>query len=211
MAWNQTERSALVETFRVTDPGAPTLCAGWDARHLLAHLVQREHSPGASIGDLVLRRNPGQERFLGRVADSASTPAGYEALIARFSDGPPRWSPMSWAGDSVNLVEYVVHHEDVRRGNGSAEPRPMPAEETQALFDRLGVLGRLTYRQSPVGITLTVPGGASSVVRKGTGVTLAGQPVELALYVTGRREAADVEVAGATALVSSFETWVSRS
>jgi uncharacterized protein (TIGR03085 family) len=211
MGWAETERSSMVSTLRAADPDAPTLCAGWDTRHLLAHLVQREHSPAASVGDRVVRRKPGQERFLGRLAAAAEDAAGYAALVARFEAGPPRWSPMSWAGDSINLVEYVVHHEDVRRGNGPVEPRVLPAEQEQALVDRLGTLSRLTYRKSPVGVTLTVPGGASSVAKAGTGVTLAGQPVELALFVTGRRAAADVEVAGPAALVTSFETWLSKN
>src|SRR5690606_3490565 len=45
MPWMEDERAALVATARDTDPDAPTLCEGWTARHLLAHLVEREHQP----------------------------------------------------------------------------------------------------------------------------------------------------------------------
>ncbi|HEY4794287.1 MAG TPA: maleylpyruvate isomerase N-terminal domain-containing protein, partial [Mycobacterium sp.] len=49
----QRERSALVSTFRLVGPDAPTLCAGWKTRDLAAHLVVRERrldaTPGISL------------------------------------------------------------------------------------------------------------------------------------------------------------------
>jgi uncharacterized protein (TIGR03085 family) len=208
MAWHETERQALAETFRATDPDAPTLCEGWDARHLLGHLVQREHSPASSLGDLVTRRQPGEEKFLGRLVDGARSPAGYEALIQRFEAGPPRWSPLSWAGESISLVEYVVHHEDLRRGSGARQPRTIPQGQADALWNRLRLLVRLGLRRSPVGVTLAVPDGPRQVVRTGMGsVVLTGEPVELALYVSGRRSAANVQVTGTPEDVASFSSW----
>jgi hypothetical protein len=44
------------------------------------------------------------------------TQGGYEALVTKFQKGAPRWSPMSWADESLNFIEYVIHIEDVRRG-----------------------------------------------------------------------------------------------
>jgi uncharacterized protein (TIGR03085 family) len=209
MGWVENERRSLVETFRVADPEAPTLCVGWDVRHLLGHLVQREHSPAASVGDLVVRRPPGEERYLGRLVAGAGTPDGYQSLVDRFLAGPPRWSPMSWAGESVNLVEYVIHHEDVRRGGGPVPPRVLPDEQQRAVWARLGVFARLSFRKSPVGVRLSVPGGSSLVVRKPPGgVVLTGSPVELALYVSGRQQAADVEVSGPADDVSRFGSWL---
>jgi uncharacterized protein (TIGR03085 family) len=198
-----------VQTLRTTNPQAPTLCVGWDVRHLLAHLVQREHSPAASIGDLVVRREPGREKFLGRLADRARTSDGFAALTDRFLAGPPRWSPMSWAGESINLVEYVVHHEDIRRGGGPVEPRALAPEQSRALWARLGLFARLAFRTSPVGVALALPGGTTSAANKGEPrVTVTGEPVELALYVTGRRDAAQIEVTGSVADVARYESWL---
>src|SRR5690606_2854754 len=53
MPFMEDERAALVATARDTDPDAPTLCEGWTARHLLAHLVEREHQPWLVAVDLV--------------------------------------------------------------------------------------------------------------------------------------------------------------
>lgn len=211
MAWVETERQALVQTLRASDPDAPTLCTGWDVRHVLAHLVQREHSPASSLGDLVARREPGQEKFLGQIVDSAQSTLGYEALVKKFQAGPPRWSPLKWAAESISLLEYVIHHEDVRRGTGGAQPRDLPAEETDAIWAKLPTMVRLSYRSCPVGVTLTRPSGQSQVVKTGRGsVVLTGEPVELALYVTGRRSAAQVQVSGTPTDVEAFEGWATK-
>ena len=93
------------ETFRTTDPDAPTLCEGWNVRRLLAHLTQREHSLIARIVDSVARKSPGQEPGLNKLTSQAETPRGYDALIDRFTQGAPHWSPMSWAADRLNFVE----------------------------------------------------------------------------------------------------------
>ena len=212
MPFVETERQSLVDTLRNTAPDAPTLCQGWDVRRLLGHLVQREHDVVGSAADAVQRAQPGQEKHLGRLADSAGTADGYEALIGRFAAGPPRWSPMSWAGENLNLVEYVIHHEDVRRGAGPVEPRDLSIGETAAVWKRVPLFARLTYRSCPVGVLLERRGGPSTVVKKGDPtVTLTGEPVELALYVTGRRGAAQVQLSGSPEAVEQFEAWAARS
>lgn len=213
MAWMGTERAAFVETLRATDPEDPTLCDGWSARYLLAHLVQREHRLLHSAVDMVMTKTSGQERFMGRLADSARSPEGYAALVDRFAGGPPGWSPMRWAGDAANLVEYVVHHEDVRRaGTEPAEPRTLPAEELTAIWKRLTLMAKLGYRRSPVGVVLATPAGRHQIARKGDGegdVVITGEPVELALHALGRREAAQVEFTGPPEALRQFESWAS--
>lgn len=212
MTWSSTERQALAETFRTTDPDAPTLDEGWTVRHLLAHLVQRDQDLVGNTKDHLSRRPPGEEEGLGRLVDTARTPEGYEKLRQRFLTGPPRWSPLSWAGDRLNLLEYVVHHEDVRRGDlGAVAPRTLPDGQLLALWRQLPTIARLTYRRAPVGVTLEWPNHQVYVVKRAEpGVVLRGQPVELALYATGRRGAAEVGVFGDDAAVKQFEDWVSR-
>ena len=167
------------------------------------------------VRDIVSRAEPGREKNLSTLTDGARTPEGYQALVGRFSEGPPRWSPMSWAGENINLLEYVIHHEDVRRaGSTPAAPRPLPDAEGQSIWTKLGLVARLTFRASPVGVILAQPGGPSSVVKKGVvkkgepSVTLTGAPVELALYVSGRRTSAAVEVTGPPDAVLTFTSWL---
>lgn len=213
MRWIDAEKPALVESLRHADPEAPTLCEGWTTRHLLAHLVQREQDQLANLGDMVVRRPPGQERFLGRLVDCARTPEGYDALVNRFAEGPRRWSAMSWAAETLNLTEYVIHHEDLRRGSEpQAEPRVLPEKEQRSIWKRLLSITRFVYRRAPVGVALATLGGDVRQVRKGMPtVVLTGEPVELLLYVSGRREAAQVEVTGSSDAVAEFERWAATT
>ena len=209
MGWARTEKKALVDTLRRTDPDAPTLCEGWDAKRLLAHLVQREQDPVGGLGDVVGRAAPGQEKHLGRLAEPAATPEGWAGLIDRFVAGPPRWSPMSWASEQVNALEYVIHHEDVRRGDSTVVPRAVPAAQADTVFRQLPLMARLKLRRSPVGVTLARAAGASAVVRTGApAVTVSGEPVELALWVSGRRQAAQVQLSGPPEAVEQLEDWL---
>ena len=210
MGWARTEKEALVDTFRRADPDAPTLCTGWDARRLLAHLVQREQDPAGGLADAVGRAEPGQEKHLGRLAGAATTPEGWSSLIDRFVAGPPRWSPMSWASEQVNLLEYAVHHEDLRRGAGLAL-RNLPAAQADGIFRQVPLMARLRLRRSPVGVTLARPSGQTAVVRSGSpAVTVTGEPLELALWVGGRRQAADVQLGGPPEALAQLQSWLDQ-
>lgn len=213
MPWVEKERAALVATLRGADADAPTLCEGWDVRRLLAHLVLREQQFLASVSDGLSRPKPGQEKNLTRLTDQAQSTEGFHALIDRFSAGAPGWSPMSWAGERINLVEYVIHHEDIRRaGPTPAEPRSLPESELASIFGRISLMARVAFVRSPVGVGLARPGKPAQLVKKGpTPVEISGDPVDLALYIGGRRSAAQVEVAGPPEAVASFQAWVARS
>jgi len=208
MSWVAEEQDALVQTLRSANPDASTLCDGWDVRRLVAHLVQREQDAVAALKDSVARKPPGQEPGLTKLAERARSPYGYARLIDRFAAGAPAWSPFSWAADKINFVEYVIHHEDVRRGGPDPlEPRTLPAAEQDAVWQQLGMFARLGLRKSPVGVRLATPDGKTRVVKAGDGVTLTGEPVELALWVSGRRAPARVAVTGSPDAVDSFQSW----
>jgi uncharacterized protein (TIGR03085 family) len=208
MPWVQVARRSLADTFATTDPEQPTLCKGWTVRHLLAHLVQREHQPLDRLADQLSHPQPGQEKRLGKLVDSARTPEGYAALLARFARGPSRLSPFAWTDEAVNFLEYVIHHEDVRRGGSPLGARTLPGKEQDAIWARLRPLSRLGLLRAPVGVTFALPSGQRQQVHRGEdGVVLTGDPVELLLYASGRREAADVELTGAPEPLERFRTW----
>lgn len=213
MPWALKERTALITTLRAANPDGPTLCEGWNVRRLLAQLVQREQDLVGTVGDQLTRDKPGREHNLTKLTDAARTPDGYAALVDRFGQGAPAWSPLSWATEQINLLEYVVHHEDIRRaGIAPSEPRVLPDSQQQSVWGPLSVLGRLVYLRCPVGVTLAQPGGKTKVVKKAEpAVTLTGEPVELALYANGRRGVARVEVTGPPEAVERFTDWVAGS
>ena len=175
MTWVEAERPSFAGDFRAADPDAPTLCAGWSARHLCAHLVQREHSMLRNIWDQVTTRTPGEERFMRRLVDDAGTPDGYAALVDRFEAGPSRHSLMGRFDEALNLVEYVVHHEDLRRGSGPVPPRDLPAAELDEIWRRARLILKRAYRKAPVGVELAPDGGAVIPVHERAGSSHPGR------------------------------------
>ncbi|UZN01590.1 TIGR03085 family metal-binding protein [Cellulomonas sp. S1-8] len=195
MTWHETERGWLADALRAADPQDPTLCDGWQARHLAAHLVLREH-PGVASGAV----RGGLGAATERLAATATDPAGYAALVDRFAAPPPRWSPLTWAGDAVNLTEYFVHTEDVRRGTGARTPRDLPDALAEALWSQLVRMAALRLRRLGPGVVLVRDDDvrcAAHSPRTGHGtVVLRGGVGELVLAVSGRLQAADVRVDG---------------
>jgi uncharacterized protein (TIGR03085 family) len=203
------EREALCDTFLSTGPDAPTLCSPWTTAGLAAHLVIRDRRPDLSPGVWV--------PALGSRLEEAQ--AGYAAqpwpeLVDLVRSGPPVWSPVRFApvDDAVNLVELVIHHEDVLRGDGATGPRRVTSQrESRAVWSSLNRLGRLLFRRSPVGVVLRTPDGDSVHARAATElgtVVLEGAPVELLLAAYGRRRVADVEVTGGDDAVAAL--WGAR-
>lgn len=194
MRYHDRERAALVETAAAADPDAPTLCEGWTVRHLVAHLVQRDQQPARFAVDQVERRTPGHERYLPEMVADASTTQGFRALLARLAAGPPAWSPVRWWGDAGNLIEYVVHHEDIRRGGPAPlPPRDLPLDLEHEVWRQIRRSAPLALRSRREGVILAPPGRTPVQVRRGsTPSTVQGGPVELALWLAGRRQAARV-------------------
>jgi uncharacterized protein (TIGR03085 family) len=155
---------------------------------------------------------PGDERFMRRLVDDAGTPDGYAALVDRFEAGPSRRSLMARFDEALNLVEYVIHHEDLRRGSGPVPPRDLPAAELDDIWRRARPILKRAYRKAPVGVELAPEGGAVMPVRSGPStVTLAGSRLDLLLHAFDRRGAADVRVDGSSGGVSSFTRWATRA
>ncbi|MEV8523549.1 TIGR03085 family metal-binding protein [Streptomyces sp. NPDC052000] len=188
------ERLLLADLLESAGPEAPTLCEGWTARELAAHVVVRERRLDAAGGILI----PALKSRLDRVqAEFAAKP--YEELIQLIRTGPPKYSPynLKQVDEGANAVEFYVHSEDVRRAQPDWTPRELDRVFSDALWSRLEKAARLMGRKSPVGIVLRRPDGQTAVAHKGTPVvTVTGEPGELTLFASGRQEAAQVEIEG---------------
>lgn len=201
--WDAIERENLLTSLRETAPEAPTLCEGWQARHLATHLYLRRHRPWQSF-------RQGEGSVFATLADEASDPVRYAEVVEKFAATPDRFSPMRLQDGPLGMVsnhlEYVIHHEDLRRGAGPVPPRSLPAEQADAVFDGATRFGKMALRKAAVGVVFVVPGGRRTVVHKGDdAVAVVGTPVDLALVAAGRRRAADVELRGAEDAVTTFE------
>ncbi|GAB2793077.1 TIGR03085 family metal-binding protein [Streptomyces daliensis] len=188
------ERLILADLLESNGPEAPTLCEGWLARDLAAHVVVRERRTDAAGGLLI---KPLAARLERVQSEFAAKP--YEELIQLIRTGPPRMSPyaIKQVDEAANTVEFFVHSEDVRRARPDWTPRELDAVFQDALWKRLESTARVFGRKSPVGLVLRRPNGQTAVARKGAPVvTVTGDPAELLLFVSGRQEASRVEAEG---------------
>lgn len=209
MSYSRDERAALCTLLEESGPDAPTLCLGWTTGDLAAHLVLREHRPDAAAGVL----GGPLAGHTARVQRRIKARNSYPALISAIRSGPPRLSVMGFPGvdERANLLEYFVHHEDIRRALPDWEPRELTAGEADELWRRLRV-ARMLLRKSPVGVELArddkEPDGGDGhifrlIAKKATPVvTVIGPPAELTMWALGRRSAANVRFDGTQAAVS---------
>ncbi|MFE2303122.1 TIGR03085 family metal-binding protein [Streptomyces sp. NPDC059445] len=188
------ERLLLADLLEAVGPDAPTLCEGWNARDLAAHVVVRERRPDAAGGLVVKQLAPRLERVMTEFADKP-----YEELIRLIRTGPPRFSPftLKQLDEASNVVEFYVHTEDVRRAQPGWTPRELDGVFQDALWSRLDRTARLMGRGVPTGVVLRRPNGQTTVLNKATPVvTVTGEPSELLLFAFGRQAVADVELDG---------------
>ena len=197
------ERARLCELFLEVGPDAPTLCEGWTTADLAAHLVVRERDPRSGPGLMLGGRF---EAYTNKLMEREKA-RGYETVVERVRSGPP---PVPWKipglRDLLNMQEYFVHHEDVRRPNGRG-PRTDVPELQEAIWRNLRRGARFQLRKvKGVGVELAWPGHETMTARRGEPIVrVEGDPGELLLRLMGRRSAAQVDVQGDPDAVAAFE------
>ncbi|UVI36995.1 TIGR03085 family metal-binding protein [Brevibacterium spongiae] len=187
------ERLRLVDSARRAGEDAPTLCEGWNVRDLATHLIIRERHPSAALGNFVSKLEPRRDST---VADYAQMPfAQLLGLVA----APPKWTPGALPGIEpvMNTMEFVVHHEDIRRAAIEWIPRRLSQAENSTIWaqTKVALLPFAAKAKGPV--TITAPGFGSRTVgkkRSGEAATITGAPLELLLYLMGREDHALVDV-----------------
>lgn len=199
------ERNNLADLLLASGPDAPTLCAGWTTRDLAAHLVIREARPDAAAGIVIA---PLAKWTIKVQAENAARP--FEELVAQFRQGAPRWSPFSIPAvdAAANIIEFVVHAEDVRRAQSDWTPRPVDAELSDVLWARLAQMSKMLLHKLPMGITVqrTDIDAPAAAIKTGSPVlTLTGTPMDLILVLHGR-SAVDVRIDGEQGAVAAFKS-----
>lgn len=208
LATLRAERAASVDTLRRVGPDAPTLCGDWTAADVAAHLRLQDQGRGvpilltAPLGLALLRagvRLPSSfaARMEARHEEVLETP--WDELCDRLATGPPAAValPVFWA---LRLHENWIHHEDVRRADGSG-PRPSDDVVGDALWAALAWYGAY-QRKVLAGVDLVVrrsdAGGAERRLGDASGerVTVTGPPGEIALVVAGRARASHADIEG---------------
>ncbi len=194
------ERTLLCATAQQVGPDAPTLCGGWDVRDLVIHLLIREGHPIAAAGIFVPPAAPLTRRTEDKLARE-----DFADLVRKLRHGPPLLSPFSIPrlGPLANVLEFYVHHEDIRRAQSDWTARSLPGSTENTLWGLMRRMGKATALKAPTGVTLersdaagtqqkvkSAPSGAGDVVVRGL-------PSELVLFAYGRQGHALVKLDGA--------------
>jgi uncharacterized protein (TIGR03085 family) len=199
----KSERADLCDLFDQVGPDAPTLCRGWDAHDLAAHLWIRENDPLGASGIVAKPLSGLNERRMSEVRQRWE----FGELVDRIRNGPARFSVFAIPGvdEGANTTEFFVHHEDVRRaGDRPQTARALGPEVEEWMWRRLKLLARAWFRRVQVGLVLERLGSANAAgepdtIRAVSGasiVTLVGQPSELVLYANGRTSVAEIKLVG---------------
>src|SRR5690348_2739092 len=91
---SRTERLALCDLLAELGPDEPTMCGGWTTADLAAHLVVREYRPDAAPGIMIAALAGHTERLRLK----ARRDDGFERLVGRIRQGPPKYSPFALPG-----------------------------------------------------------------------------------------------------------------
>jgi uncharacterized protein (TIGR03085 family) len=192
------ERAQLSDLFEKLGSSAPTINEGWGTAELAAHLVVRETRPDALAGLII----PALHGYTAKVEAARLESTPYAVLVEKVRNGPPIWSPLGLpiVRDKGNLHEFFIHHEDVRRAQPGWTSRHLDAETSVALWNVVRMMAPMLVRGvKDTRITLATPAGGErslgSTEAKNQ-VTITGEPGEILLYLSGRRQVAEVRLSG---------------
>ena len=211
-------RHHVADLLAAVGPDAPTLCDGWTARDLAAHLVVRDRRPDAMPGIVI-------PAFAGHTAkvQNARAEESYATLINDVRTGPSVLNParIPAVNERMNVMEFAVHAEDIRRAQSDEaahELPPLPEGTDAALWKTLSTMGKVLVRSSRVGVSLravtrqapndTAHSGRVAQLKAPTsqgGITLVGSPTDLVMYLSGRQDAANVTIEGEPDAVALFK------
>jgi uncharacterized protein (TIGR03085 family) len=193
------ERAALADLLAELGPDAPTCCEGWDTAHLAAHVVVRDSRPDALLGYGAETLPGGRPlaRWSHTVEDAVRSSTPYAELVDRVRSGPPAWMPFAWPriGPALNTTEFTIHHEDVRRAQPGWTPRELPRADQDQLWRAVPFLAKRAARGRPGGLRLrrTDTGEERAIGGSSPSTTVAGEPLELLLWASGRGRVARIE------------------
>lgn len=196
------ERFAIAQTLRNLGPDAPTLCSDWKSFDLLAHLVNRENRPDSALGLII----PAFSSYSNKIATESKN-RGFENLVKEFEDGPKIYSPFSIPGVDrlANTFEFLVHHEDLLRGESNYTPRVISEADKKFLWKQFTRSAKFFMLKAQVGIVAKSDQGTYTVKTGNNSVTISGEVVDLILFAFGRKSAAQVEFTGDESAINTLK------
>ena len=197
------ERHALCDTALALGPDVPTLCGDWTARDLVAHLLVRENSLIGAAGITISPLSGLTDRAMARAAR-----APFPDMVRKLYD--PGLTPYRLPGVErlTNLLEYFVHHEDLRRAQPGWAPRELPAADEDELWKLLPGSAKLATRKvgGPIVVRRSDRPDLEATVRRGDDpVVVTARPSELVLFFFGRDQLDGVTFDGPAAATTRLQ------
>ena len=192
MALARDERADLAEFLSSLAPEqweAPTLCAGWRVRDVVAHVYSYEGLGMARLAARMVRAGLRVDRAnaAGVAEQAAASPA---ELVARAHEHIRPTGLTAMMGGRIALTDGTIHHQDIRRPLGL--PRTIPADRLVAALDTARSAPTISAARRIGGLTLTATDVAWTT---GDGPAVTGTGEALLLAIAGRRGVTD-ELAG---------------
>jgi len=178
------ERTDLAEFLATLSPeewDAPSLCAGWRVRDVVAHMISYDELDTRALFDRLARAAFGVHRANAIGVDELRRRSPDELLVLLRRHLTPH-GLTSWFGGMIGLEDGLIHHQDIRRALG--RPREVPAERLRPCL-RTAVLNPVVggpWRVRGLRVVATDLGWAA-----GFGPVVAGPAEPLLMAVTGRR------------------------
>jgi uncharacterized protein (TIGR03083 family) len=175
----------LLDTLTEEEWAAPSLCAGWSVRDVVAHVISYEHLGWAGVLGRMARAGFNGERANAlslREARGAST-----AELVRSLRAHARPSGLTAGfGGRIGLTDGVIHHQDIRRALD--RPRTIPGDRLRVALDMALKAPTLPSRKRARGLHLV---GTDLDWSVGDGPEVHGPGEALLLAIAGRTAALD--------------------
>jgi uncharacterized protein (TIGR03083 family) len=184
MAMARAERADLAELLAALTPQqweAPTLCAKWRVRDMVAHMFSYEELSKVGLVGRFLRGGmvPGRANQIGVDAYADRSPDELLALVRAHLD--PRGLTAGFGG-RIALTDGTIHHQDIRRPLGL--PREIPAGRLLCVLDFARTAPTIGAKKRIKDLTLTATDLDWST---GTGPVVEGPAESLLMALAGRR------------------------
>ena len=133
--------SAFLHTLAPEDWEKPTLCEGWRVRDVVGHILYGQELKLWTLPWKLGRFGFSSDRSGSHYSIKRAEGRTPEQLLRDFDERD------AWAGtskvfpDRLNLMDRLVHHQDIRRALG--RPRDVPIERTAPLLPFLPKLGQV--------------------------------------------------------------------
>ncbi|QJY50549.1 maleylpyruvate isomerase family mycothiol-dependent enzyme [Pseudonocardia broussonetiae] len=184
MALARDERADLADLLATLTPAqwdAPSLCAGWRVRDVVAHMFSYEELSTVGLVARFVRGGilPDRVNGAGVAAYAGRSPDDLLALVRDHQQ--PRGLTAGFGG-RIALTDGVIHQQDIRRPLGL--PREIPADRLRVALDFARTAPTIGAAKRVRGLALAATDLDWSA---GTGPVVEGPAESLLMAIAGRR------------------------